>query len=301
MNAPSPSYDTSSAGTVPLASLSTYTVTASFRAASAPRNVKVGTSWYTAAGANAGVVYGTVVTDTTSGWTTVTHTGVAPANAVFVSVAMVVVGAAANETHYVDKIGVWLGTDVVWEMPALPVYYEDIGRGPALATATGEWIPVEADGQWHRIVLKTRARVEENEGQVSFVGARWIDALIEVRNANDLKVSATMIDPTEYPLCAYFDGAMTENLSLDDFLWEKDPDASVSYYYFDRVIRAKFLWSSMAYVAPANRPYQIFFGSYWRPYVGATGDTVLLQSPAGGTLSGMSVRSTSQPQPPPPF
>lgn len=172
------------------------------------------------------------------------------------------------------------GTGRVWTAldptPAMSPYYEDIGRGPALASVVGEWTSPEDDGEWHRVAVKTRARVSENEGQINFTWAWWIDAKIEIRSANGLKVSATMLDPNEYPLCAYFDGEMTENLSLDDFLWEGPANNSVSYYYFDRVIRAKWLYERMGYVVPAGRPYQIFFGSYWRPYVGKSGETIIM-------------------------
>ena len=178
------------------------------------------------------------------------------------------------------------GTGRVWTAityPAVPTvapFYEDIGRGPALASVSGEWTQVDADDEWHRVVLKTRARVEENEGRISFNEASWIDTLIEIRSANGLKISSVMLDPTEYPDCAYFDGGMTENLALDDFIWEGSADASVSYYYLDRVIRTKWLYDKMGSVVPAGRPYQIFFGSYWRPYVGSTGKTIIMVPPA---------------------
>lgn len=174
-------------------------------------------------------------------------------------------------------------TGRVWKAisptPSVAPFYEDIGRGPVLATASGEWTAVENDGKWHRIIVKTNARVQENEGQISFVGARWIDGKIEIRNANNLKVSAVMLDPVEYPTCDYFDGGMTEDPFLDDFLWEDVANASVSYYYFDRVIRARWLYERMGFVIPVNRPFQIFFGSYWRPYVGSTGETKMMAVP----------------------
>jgi hypothetical protein len=171
-------------------------------------------------------------------------------------------------------------TDRVWTLidptPDAAPFYEDIGRGPAIASVTGEWTPVEDDGEWHRNFVHTYARILEEEGLISFVGARWVEVTVEVRNANSLRLSSTMLDPTEYPVCAYFDGGMTEELALDDFLWEGEADDSASYYYFDRVLRAKWLHENIGYAKPAGSPHQIFFGSYWRPYVGATGETVVL-------------------------
>jgi hypothetical protein len=171
----------------------------------------------------------------------------------------------------------------VWTLidptPAAAPYYEDIGRPPAFEDVIGGWQQIEDDGEWHRISLKTRARVEPGEGLISFVGARWIDTRIEIRSAKDLRVSAVMLDSTEYPECAYFDGGMTEDVDVDDFLWEDEADASVSYYYFDRVVRTKWLCQRMSSVVPVARPFQIFFGSYWRPFVCKTGETIVMEIP----------------------
>ncbi len=168
------------------------------------------------------------------------------------------------------------GTGRVWTaitdpaVPSVAPFYEDIDRGPAIASAVGEWTAVDNDKgpdltpndrDWHRHVLKTKARRYENEGRISFEGARWVDVKIEIRSANNLQISAVMLDTNEYPECAYFDGGMTENLFLDDFIWEGAANASPSYYYYDRVVRTKWLWERLAYVVPAGRPYQVFFGS----------------------------------------
>jgi hypothetical protein len=187
---------------------------------------------------------------------------------------------------------VWVAIE---PQPTAEPYYESIGRGPAVASVSGEWTAIEDDGDWHRVILKTRARVPDNEGRISFMGARWIDTQIEVRNANPLRVSAAMLDPNEYPTCAYFDGGMTEHLNLDDFLWEGVADNSASYYYFDRVLRTKWLYERMGYVIPAGRPYQIFFGSYWRPYVGKTGETIIMNIPAPVARAMSAVEETSRP------
>ena len=173
-------------------------------------------------------------------------------------------------------------TGLVWTAitdPAVPTvapFYQSIDRGPALGTVSTEWTTLDETDDWQRVVLKTRARVYENTGQVDFMGARWVDTKIEVRNAKSLRISAVMLDPSEYPVAQYFDGEMTESLNLDDFLWEGTVNNSVSYYYYDRVIRAKWLYERMGYVVPAGRPYQIFFGSYWRPYVGSSGETIVM-------------------------
>lgn len=163
--------------------------------------------------------------------------------------------------------------------PSAAPFYEDLGRPPAFESISSVQTVVENDGEWHRYVLRTRARVPEGNGQVTFIGARWIDGLIEIEDAQDLLISAVMLDSTEYPECAYFDGGMTEEAHLDDFLWEDNPDSSVSLYYYDRLIRTKWLCRYLPQVIPAGRPYQIFFGSYWRPFVCDTGETMMMSRP----------------------
>ena len=164
-------------------------------------------------------------------------------------------------------------------LPDVAPYYEEIGRPPAFENVVGGWKQIDDDGEWHRVSVKTRARVEDGAGRISFVGARWLDTHIEIRSAKDLRISAVMLDSTEYPECAYFDGGMTEDVNVDDFLWEGEEDSSVSYYYFDRVVRTKWLCQRMGTVVPVSRPFQIFFGSYWRPFVCSTGKTIIMPVP----------------------
>lgn len=151
--------------------------------------------------------------------------------------------------------------------PSEAPFYESLDRPPAFASVVGPWEDIEDDGLWHRVVLTTRARVEENEGQVSFAGAWWIDGQIEVENGDPIRVSAAMLDPKEYPECAYFDGDMAEDPNIDDFIWEGNANNSISHYYFDRQLRTRWLWERLNAVVPAGRPYQIFFGAYDRPYI----------------------------------
>ena len=131
-----------------------------------------------------------------------------------------------------------------------------------------------------RVVLRQPSRPGDRRiTRISFVGARWLDTQIEIRSAKDLRISAVMLDSTEYPECPYFDGGMTEDVNVDDFLWEGEEDSSVSYYYFDRVVRTKWLCQRMGTVVPVSRPFQIFFGSYWRPFVCSTGKTIIMPVP----------------------
>lgn len=159
---------------------------------------------------------------------------------------------------------VWLLID---PLPSAAPFYESLDRPPAFASIESEWEDIEDNGRWQRVVLPTTARLDESLGSVEFAGAWWIDAQVEFDGAEDLLLSAAMLDPTEYPECAYFDGSMTEDPTLDDFIWEGTENDSVSQYYFDRQLRTRWLWERLKSVVPAGRPYQIFFGAYDRPFV----------------------------------
>lgn len=238
---------------------------------------------------------------TPTSWTRYTFSAVAPPETAYIGFRIYVGGVVdTTEYTYYDRIGLWKGeggdwtypgedavldeaTGRVWSridpVPTSAPYFEDIDRPPYIASTTGTWDEIEDDGQWHRVVLTTRARVPEGNGQISFMGARWIDAQIEVNGADGLLLSSVMLDSTEYPECAFFDGGITEDPVLDDFIWEGDANSSVSMYYYDRLVRAKWLCTRLPQVIPAGRPYQIFFGSYWRPFVCSTGETVMLEVP----------------------
>jgi len=184
---------------------------------------------------------------------------------------------AAGDPAILDREGrVWV---LIEPTPASAPFYEDIGRPPAFDNVRGPWTSIENDGQWHRTVVKTRARVPEGNGQINFLGCSWIDTMIEVEDASNLLISSAMLDSTEYPEAAFFDGGITEDQNLDDFLWEGVADDSVSLYYFDRLVRTQWLYERLPQVVPAGRPYQIFFGSYWRPFVGETGETIMMDLP----------------------
>lgn len=99
------------------------TAVASFRAAAAPRSVRVEIFWYTAAGAAASTASnaGTSVADTTAGFTQASVTARAPVNAAFAAVKVTVLATGgASELHYVDKIAFRRGTSTVWAAGGSP-------------------------------------------------------------------------------------------------------------------------------------------------------------------------------------
>lgn len=101
---------------VPVTAGKLYTARAGIRAAVTPRSVQVGIAFYTAAGALIGVtIYGTAVTDTTSGFTVASRSTQAPATSAFAAVFFQVLNPAAAEVHYVDQIQLREDTqDVDW-------------------------------------------------------------------------------------------------------------------------------------------------------------------------------------------
>lgn len=154
-------------------------------------------------------------------------------------------------------------------------YYTATGQQAWFAQVDGPWIELRDDGQWQRLKIRTDAYSLEQDGQVSFLNAWWIDAVVEVENADGVRLSSLMLDPSENPVAQYFDGGMNPEPNLDDFLWSKVDTLTqqplenqcISYYYYDLRSRVKWLWDNLRFLVPIGRPYQIFFGSYDRPYI----------------------------------
>jgi hypothetical protein len=167
----------------------------------------------------------------------------------------------------------------VWKKLPGP-YYEDTTEKPYFAEAAGEWTELVDQG-WERHMIRTAAWTPEDEGRINFSGCFWIDARLEFMNCKDVLISAFMLDPNENTVAEYFDGSMTEDPALDDFIWSKTftedgdyvtPKANecVSYYYYDRRARVRWLQENLRYVVPVDRPYQIFFGALDRPHIPET-------------------------------
>jgi hypothetical protein len=161
----------------------------------------------------------------------------------------------------------------VWAVVPGPYYYKAEPGTSGMDIVSGPWIEF-GDADWHRIRVRTSVR-QEDENRVSFLGAYWIDVRIEVQNVAEMRVSSVMLDPHEDPYAQYFDGSMVEDSAADDFLWsEKDKTTGeplanrcISYYYYDRAVRVKWLYENLRYLVPVSLPYQIFFGGYELPYI----------------------------------
>lgn len=92
----------------------TYTATLSTRALTTGAPASVGIRWMNSSGTLISETEGTATTNTTTGWTTHTATGRAPANTAYVSVKAKFTGVVSTAKHYVDKAGVVVGRSITW-------------------------------------------------------------------------------------------------------------------------------------------------------------------------------------------
>jgi len=98
----------------------TYTAVVYSRSAVSARQARVSIDWLDSSGTFISAVGGTLVTNTTTGWTQLTVTGTSPANAAFCGVYMTIVSTgAASEVHYADNFGLTLGENTNWLPPVV--------------------------------------------------------------------------------------------------------------------------------------------------------------------------------------
>lgn len=198
---------------------STYTFLASVRAATTARTVEVHPVWWTSAGAF--LAYGTMASavDSTSAWTQIASTVVAPAGAAFASVEVRIIGGqTSGEVHYVDKISVAPGSSSVWTRGGIgnwptPGFYVERSTDSGVT-----WQLVRSTdavrrfpGEWRTVVNDLRTTAYDHEM------ARGLSAIYRVH---------VISDPSEIPggitsLWSATTPAVT--VPLDDNWWLKDP------------------------------------------------------------------------------
>lgn len=91
-----------------------YMAVASFRSAVTARSVNVQIRWYNRAGGLDSTSVGSNVTDGTGGYTQAVVTATSPAAAVYATVVVQVVSAAAAEVHRVDMVSLHAGPSTTW-------------------------------------------------------------------------------------------------------------------------------------------------------------------------------------------
>ena len=119
---------------VPATAGQTYTFSVYVKSAATPRSALAVIVWRDAGGSGISTTTGTAVTTTTSGWTRVLLTGVAPAGTVHAQPVIAIVSSVADEVHYFDGFGFWEGAGGQWALPGTPItnlgFYTDesVGR-----------------------------------------------------------------------------------------------------------------------------------------------------------------------------
>lgn len=106
--------DTPRGSMVPVVAGQSVTALASFRSAVTPRNVKARLRWYNSSAVLSGTGNMVAVASSTSGWTQAALTQTVPVGVAYANVEAVVETNTAGEVHYVDKIGLFVGTVSVW-------------------------------------------------------------------------------------------------------------------------------------------------------------------------------------------
>jgi hypothetical protein len=100
---------------IPVTVGTTYTAMGWSQAAQTARSVGVNINWYNSAGTFVSTTTGTTTPNSTSGWTQVTVTGVAPATAAYAAVGLIVLATAVpGEIHYWDEMLFADGTSTTW-------------------------------------------------------------------------------------------------------------------------------------------------------------------------------------------
>jgi hypothetical protein len=92
-----------------------YSLLASFIPGTTSRSVSVAINWYTAASGFISTSAGSGILEATgASWTQATETATSPSNAAFAAVTVTVTAPANSEIHYVDEVGLFLGTTSTW-------------------------------------------------------------------------------------------------------------------------------------------------------------------------------------------
>lgn len=130
----------------PVAASTQYTAVAECRAETATRTFQVGMRWFTAAGALISTALSVATpTNSTTGWTQVTHTMTSPATAAFGSVIVQVNGVVVGEQHQFRRLGLIQGNLTTWHPGSQA--YPDFFASDAAAIAAGRvWNHLIVDG-----------------------------------------------------------------------------------------------------------------------------------------------------------
>ncbi len=136
----------------------TYTFSAYVKSAATPRSVNVLVVWRDGDGNATGTSTGAYSTTSTSDWTRVLVTGVAPAGTFKAQPIITIVSSVASEVHYFDCLGFWEGADGQWSLPGTPItnlgFYTDESVGRRLFqwdANNSRWQMTYGDTGWRAV------------------------------------------------------------------------------------------------------------------------------------------------------
>ena len=133
--------------TVPLVPLLPHTFLVYVKSEATSRTVSATVIWRDSAGDGTGSptsVTSAAVTSSTSDWTLIQVTGVAPATAANAQPVVTFAGSVAAEVHYIDCLSFHVGAGGEWQMPGVPTPDLGIRANPADATQVQIWNPGNA-------------------------------------------------------------------------------------------------------------------------------------------------------------
>ena len=121
---------------VPATAGQTYTFAVYIKSAATARTANVAIIWRDGGGSGLATTTGGNVTTSTSGWTRVLVTGVAPAGTANAQPVVTIKSSVASEVHYIDCLGFWEGAGGQWALPGTPItnlgFYTDESCGRRL-------------------------------------------------------------------------------------------------------------------------------------------------------------------------
>ena len=130
--------------TVPLVPLLPHTFLFYVKSEATPRDTTATIVWRDSAGDATGFpvsITSAAVTSSTSDWTLVQVTGVAPATAATAQPVVTFAGSVAAEVHYIDCLSFHVGAGGEWALPGVPIPNLGIRANPADSTQVQIWNP----------------------------------------------------------------------------------------------------------------------------------------------------------------
>ena len=149
----------SGVGGIPVTGGATYPFKAWTRAATTARLTQIRVDWWDAAGVFISTTLGTSTSDTTTGWTALSETFVAPSNAAYARRQLLVINPAAGEVHYVDDFEFWTRRST-GSVKSWPVAWPATVPTFSLVTITATDAQARAERRILRSIIEEEVRLD---------------------------------------------------------------------------------------------------------------------------------------------